>query len=319
MKPKIKSILIVIFFLLLLSSFLIFPKNTIDGVLLGINIWIYNVFPSLFPFFIISELLISYGFNDFLSEISKPLMKIFGLSGNCSFAVLGSLVSGFPSGSKYTKNLLENNLISVDEANHLIRFTHFSNPLFVIGTVGSILLNNIFLGYLILLSHYLGNMFIGIVFRKKILISNYRISFRKAINLMHKRRINKNNNFITILTDSIYKTIDTLILLLGTIIIFLILSNIISILPINKNYNLLIRGILEMTQGIKYTSLSNFSLLLKSILITFFISFGGFSVHLQVASIIRNTKIKYKNFLISRIIHSFISIVLVYVFFNIFF
>lgn len=319
MKPKIKSILIVIFFLLLLSSFLIFPKNTIDSVLLGINIWIYNVFPSLFPFFIISELLISYGFNDFLSEISKPLMKIFGLSGNCSFAVLGSLVSGFPSGSKYTKNLLENNLISVDEANHLIRFTHFSNPLFVIGTVGSILLNNVFLGYLILLSHYLGNMFIGIVFRKKILISNYRISFRKAINLMHKRRINKNNNFITILTDSIYKTIDTLILLLGTIIIFLILSNIISILPINKNYNLLIRGILEMTQGIKYTSLSNFSLLLKSILITFFISFGGFSVHLQVASIIRNTKIKYKNFLISRIIHSFISIVLVYIFFNIFF
>lgn len=319
MKPKIKSILIVIFFLLLLSSFLIFPKNTIDSVLLGINIWIYNVFPSLFPFFIISELLISYGFNDFLSEISKPLMKIFGLSGNCSFAVLGSLVSGFPSGSKYTKNLLENNLISVDEANHLIRFTHFSNPLFVIGTVGSILLNNVFLGYLILLSHYLGNMFIGIVFRKKILISNYRISFRKAINLMHKRRINKNNNFITILTDSIYKTIDTLILLLGTIIIFLILSNIISILPINKNYNLLIRGILEMTQGIKYTSLSNFSLLIKSILITFFISFGGFSVHLQVASIIRNTKIKYKNFLISRIIHSFISIVLVYIFFNIFF
>ncbi len=319
MKPKIKSILIVIFFLLLLSSFLIFPKNTIDSVLLGINIWIYNVFPSLFPFFIISELLITYGFNDFLSEISKPLMKIFGLSGNCSFAVLGSLVSGFPSGSKYTKNLLENNLISVDEANHLIRFTHFSNPLFVIGTVGSILLNNVFLGYLILLSHYLGNMFIGIVFRKKILISNYRISFRKAINLMHKRRINKNNNFITILTDSIYKTIDTLILLLGTIIIFLILSNIISILPINKNYNLLIRGILEMTQGIKYTSLSNFSVLLKSILITFFISFGGFSVHLQVASIIRNTKIKYKNFLISRIIHSFISIVLVYVFFNIFF
>ena len=317
MKPKLKSIMIIIFFLLILLSFLFLPKDTINSVLLGLNIWLYNVFPSLFPFFIISELLINYGFNDFLSEFFRNFMSLFGLSGNASFAFLGSIFSGFPSGSKYTRQLLDNNIISDDEANHLIRFTHFSNPLFIIGTIG-ILLNNIFVSYLILISHYLGNIIIGICFRKKKIKNKYKVSFKKAINLMHNKRINNKNNFITILTDAIYKTIDILILLLGTIIIFLILSNLITLLPVNDNLILFSKGILEMTQGIKFVSNSSLSLLIKTILVTFFISFGGLTVHLQVSSIISNSKIKYKNFLIARMFHSFISIILVYILFNIF-
>jgi len=74
-----------------------------------------------------------------------------------------------------------------------------------------------------------------------------------------------------------------------------------------------------MTQLVKYVSISNIYLIYKVILITLFLSFGGFSVHLQVASIINNTKIKYKNFMIARIIHSIISLILVYILFNVFY
>ena len=88
---------------------------------------------------------------------------------------------------------------------------------------------------------------------------------------------------------------------------------------INNNLLIIIKGILEMTQGIKFVSISNYSIIIKSIFITFFLSFGGFSVHLQVSSIISDTKIKYKNFLIARIFHSFISIILVYIFYNLFY
>ena len=319
MKTKLKSITIILFLVLILLSILGYPKETIDSVLFGVNIWAYNVFPSLFPFFVLSDLLVNYGFIEFLSEIFKKVMTVFGLSGECSFPLLGSLVSGFPSGPKYTKQLLDNGSISVDEANFLIMFTHFSNPLFIMGTIGMVLLKNKTLGMIILSAHFLGNFIIGIVFRKKKKQSINKISFRKAINDMNKKRINNDKNFIKILSDAIYSGIDVLILLLGIIIIFLIFTNCINRLFLfDEKTMILIKGILEMTQGVKYAASSNLSLLTKTMFITFFLSFGGFSVHMQVGSIINGSKIKYKNFLIARIIHAIISVILVSILFNIF-
>ncbi len=246
-------------------------------------------------------------------------MTIFGLSGYCSFPLLGSLISGFPSGPKYTVQLLNNGLITEQEANHLIRFTHFSNPLFILGTIGSVLLKNYHAGLIILIAHFTSNFIIGIMFRVNHQISHEKISIKRAINIMNDKRIHNKNNFIKILSDSIYNTIDILILLLGIIIVFLILNNIINkLFPLDENLSLFIKGIMEMTQGVKFVSASNWPLLTKTIFITFFLSFGGFSVHMQVSSVIMGSKIKYKNFLIARIIHAFLSSILVFVLFKIF-
>jgi len=317
MKTKLKSVFIIIFLILVLTSILSYPEDTIESVLFAVNIWMYNVFPSLFPFFILSDLLVNYGLIELLSELFKNFMRLFGLTGECAFPFFGSIISGFPSGSKYTKQLLDDNIISIEEANHLIMFTHFSNPLFIIGTIGSILLNNKKIGIIILISHILGNVIVGLIFRKRNYIKKEKISIKHALSKMHKKRISNKNNFITILSNSIYNTIDLLILLLGIIIVFLIFSNLICKFNINDNLLLIFKGILEMTQGIKMVSVSDNSLLIKSIFITFFISFGGFSVHMQVSSIINGTKIKYKNFLIARIIHSIISVILVWFFIKI--
>lgn len=318
MKTKLKTFIIMIILLVILSFIYYYPKETINTVLSAINIWFYNVLPTLFPFFILSDLFINYGIVDLISELFKKVMSLFNLSGNCSFVLLGSFISGIPSGAKYTKQLLDNSDITVDEANHLITFTHFSNPLFIIGTVGSVLLDNVKLGYIILISHILGNIIIGLLFRKRKYIEKESISFKKAFLAMHKKRISNKDNFITILANSIYNTIDILFLLLGIIIIFLLLSSFISKFISNDYILLLLKGIMEMTQGVKYVSNSDLSLLLKTIFITFFISFGGLSVHLQISSIINESKIKYKNFLKARIIHSFISSILVYIFYILF-
>jgi len=318
MKTKLKTFVIMIILIIILGFIYTYPKDTIDTVLFAINIWFYNVLPTLFPFFILSDFFINYGIVDLISELSKNIMRIFNLSGNCSFVLFGSIISGIPSGARYSKQLLDSNSITEDEANHLITFTHFANPLFIIGTIGSLLLKNVKLGYIILISHILGNIIIGFIFRNRIYIEKEDISLNKAFQAMHKKRISNKYNFISILSNSIYNTIDILFLLLGIIIIFLLLSNVISKLIINENLLLVVKGIMEMTQGVKYVSLSNISLLMKTIFITFFISFGGLSVHLQISSIINESKIKYKNFLIARILHSFISSILVYILFKLF-
>lgn len=319
MKTKLKTIAITVCLFIIFIFIYMYPKETIETVLFGINIWFYNVLPTLFPFFILSDLFINYGIVDLISELFKNFMRIFNLSGICSYPFFGSMISGTPSGARYTKQLLDSNLITLDEANHLITFTHFSNPLFIIGTVGEVLLNDKKLGFIILLAHFLGNIVIAFIFKNNNFINKENISFKKAFLAMHKKRITNKNNFINILSNSIYNCIDILFLLLGIIIIFLLLTNIVGKFIFNKKLLLIIKGILEMTQGIKFVSISNISLIFKTILITFFISFGGLSIHLQTASIINGSKIKYKNYLIARIIHSFISSILVYIFFIILF
>ena len=49
---------------------------------------------------------------------------------------------------------------------------------------------------------------------------------------------------------------------------------------------------------------------------TFLISFGGFSIHMQVFSILSDYKIKYLPYLITRIMHGLISASLVYLILN---
>ena len=94
-------------------------------------------FLLLFPFIFISEILISYGFVQFLGEIFfLPFMnKFFGISGNASFALIMSMFSGTPGGAKYTTKLLEKNLITKKEAEKIIMWTHFTNPIFILGTI----------------------------------------------------------------------------------------------------------------------------------------------------------------------------------------
>jgi len=320
MKTKIMSFTIIITLITIMALFLVFPTSIMSTVTFSISIWKDNLIPSLAPFFLISELLINYGFVELLGEISKNIMnRLFHLPGEASFVIIGSLISGFPSSSKYINELLSNNQINENEASYLLKFNHFSNPLFVLGTVGTLLLNNKSIGLLILVSHIISNFIIAFIYRPK--ENNYKIekiSLRKGLSKMHKKYVS-NTSFSDILSKSIFKTINTLLLLLGIITTFLIISALIkNIFNTSDLVNSIISGILEMTGGIKSISFLNISTKLKATLIGFFISFGGLSIHMQVMSILSDTNIKYLPYLISRIIHALLTSSLIYLTFDLF-
>lgn len=292
----------VILFSLIFIIFLITQNNLVlESVSFSISIWKDSLFPTLFPFFVVSNILIQYGFIEIISIFfSKPMEKLFKLPGSCSFVFIISLFSGFPSGAKYTKELYIDHKINLDEANRLLVFTHYSNPLFIMGFIGNIILNNTKLSLIILLSHIIGGILTGIVF-------NINKDIKTTINYKNKDILYE--PFGIILSNSIFNGLNTMFLLLGIVSIFSIISSLIGTIGNLSIFNKsIISGILEMTQGIKNISNLNISLYLKTILITFFISFGGLSVHMQVLSIISECKIKYKLFFIARIIHSIISI-----------
>ncbi len=320
MKKKITSIIILIILLYITFEVLTTSSSILNSILFSISIWKNNIFPSLFPFFVLSEMLINYGFVELISELFKPFMQsFFKINSKASFVLGMGILSGFPSSAKYTKELYISGDLNENEAAKVLTFTHFSNPLFILGTISGLFLNNKEIGYLILLCHYFGNFIVGFLFRNYYpsTTEKTKFSIKLAINKMHNKRINNNLTFGEIITNSLLSTINTLLLILGVITMFLVITTIIdNNISLNNYYQTLLNGFFEMTQGLKYVSLLNIPLKLKTALSTMFISFGGLSVHIQTISILSNTKIKYMPYLTARIMHALISSLLIFILFD---
>ena len=293
---KIKNLLIILILIYILLQLILNVNEVHNIIFFSYHIFIYNIIPNLFPFLMISSLLINYGFVDICFKYLNSLMRfLFKVDGNASFVFIMSLLTGFPSNSKYVKDLLLENRITSDMATKILMFTHFSNPLFIIGTISSFINKRVAL--IVLLAHFLGNIIVGLIFR------NFNCSSNKT-NII---RTNE-KPFGVVLLNGVRNSVDTLLLIFGTMTFFLIISNIISnLLNLNEISNCIISGLLEFTQGLKFASILNIGIKYKAILMGFFISFGGICVHAQVLSIISDTDIEYKYFLISRIIHAIVT------------
>lgn len=314
MREKIENVSIVVVLSVFFVLLFVFSKDISSSIIFSISIWKDNLLPSLFPFFVMSDLLLAYGFVDIISFFLGSIMtKWFYLPKDASFAFFVSLFSGFPSGSKYVNDLLSAKKISIEDANYLIMFTHFANPFFIVTTIGLFLLSNVKAGYIILVSHILSNIIVAFLFRKKKVIFNNDNNYKKEFYLSSPGK-----PFITILTNSIFKSFKTLVNMLGIIMIFLMITTIIKkIIPLTGITNGLLSGFLEMTQGVKYISNLDISLPIKASILSMIVSFSGLSVHFQVKSIIDGTDIKYSNFLKARVVQSFIAFFLTLAIFKI--
>ena len=289
-------------FLLIILIIILFKYNYIlqTSVLSGVALWLHNVFPSLFIMFILNDLIINLDLLNGLNKLINPLFnKIFKTTGNSSNVFLLSLISGTPSSAFILKEMIRENKIGIKDANKLIAFTYFSNPLFLYNILS--LSFNKYITFKIIIIHYITNFFIGLFFRTKGENDN-NFSFSPY-------KTSQNNNLFIILPKSIKKSLDTLIMILGTIVFYMIITNlIIEIIPLNNIFEIIIKGIIEITQSLKLIPNLNYLSIIKEIIALSIISFGGLSIHTQVLSIISDTKIIYKNFLIGRILHILISI-----------
>jgi sporulation integral membrane protein YlbJ len=320
MRKKILSFIIVALVLIIGIEVLLKSNYVMKSVSFSLKLWQENIFPSLFPFFVVSNLLINCGFASFLGEILRPFMyKIFRIKGEASFVLVMSMLSGFPSSAKYTRELYDKGLINEHEASKLLTFTHFSNPLFILGTISIMFLNNKEVGLLILICHYVSNIIIGLIFRNYYISKKdtTKVSLKTSLNIMHQKRLESGKSIGLMISNALMNAINTLFLVLGVITMFLIITTIIdqnvSLNPYNQS---ILNGTLEMTQGLKYVSLLPLPLKNKALLSTMFISFGGLSVHMQTIGLISDSKIKYMPFLIARILHASISSLMIFFLFD---
>ena len=247
MKNKILNFLVVISCITIFVELILYKSLVITTVSYALELWINTILPSLFPFFVISDILIKYNVTNYIPKIFKNFFcKLFKVSEYSIGIFFLSMLSGFPSNARNTRKYYEEGYISLDEANHILSFTHFSNPIFILSTVAVFFFHHEEYGIIILISHYISNIVIGIISRRDL-----------NTNLNHYTKGNKKSqNFGYVLTNAISSSINTILLIFGTLTCFLIVSSLlINNLKLSVYPATILKCILEITMGLKSLSL----------------------------------------------------------------
>ncbi len=321
MKKKVITILFIFF----LISLILFSNNTIIAAKEGLLLWANCVVPAVFPFCIAVELLNYTELAHILGRLLNKLMRpLFNVPGIASYALIMGIISSSPIGATITYDLYENNLITKNEAERLLAFTNNTGPLFIVGTTGTLLFGSKLIGYLLLLTHILACLTVGIILgvtsrikneNKEIYDKNY-----------YKKTIRANSNDLSdlgvILSLSIKKSIALILQIGGFVVlfsviisilnesnVFIIIGNMLEKFYIPKEFTKsLLTGMLELTSGVNIIArLQTSNLSLNIILCSFLLGFCSFSVMLQVKSVVSKSNLSIKTYVNGKLLHGLIA------------
>lgn len=328
------TILLAIIAISLTVSVIMFPEDAFNASVSGLQVWWNIVFPALLPFFIMAQILIGLGVVHMLGVVLEPVMRpVFNVPGTGSFVMAMGLASGFPIGAVLTGQLRRDNLCSKTEAERLLSFTNTADPLFMFGAVAVGMIGYPEVGIIIATAHYASSLTIGLLMRfykhrdysVMPATKNNEGLLDRAVEALIKARKKDNRPLGKLLSDAIIRSIETLMLIGGFIILFSVIIKILDKVGIVKMLipaldlllgtagvstelsPALVSGIFEIDLGCQIAGTSAAPLRDIIIISGAIIAFSGLSVHAQVASIISDTDISIVPYLVARVVHAFLA------------
>ena len=132
----------------------------------GLALCARSVIPSLFPFMVVTSLLLSLGLGELAAPWLAGLMEpLFRVPGAGSAALLLGLIGGYPIGAQTAAELYRGGLATRAEAERLLAFCNNSNPVFLISVLGAGVFGSVRAGVWLWLIHVLSALLTGLVFR----------------------------------------------------------------------------------------------------------------------------------------------------------
>lgn len=312
---------IVAFGILWMSAILVrSPDICITAAKEGLLLWFNKMLPSLLPFTILINMLSQLNIMQNISLLASPLtQKLWKLPGVSLFVFIMGFIAGYPMGAKIIKQLSDSKTITSQEAEKLLCFTNNCGPLFIVGTVGSLMLNNISLGYFLLIVHMLSALLLSFIF------SFYEISYPRS----RAGSSSKNNTlkFSYLFNESVKNGMDTVVYIGAYIIFFSVIASMINhssllihilnkqYIPLNHGVTFLnfLTGILELSNGANILSSSAQTSLLILALIACLIGFGGICVYFQTSYILGECSFSLAPYFIAKCMQGCLSFILCYI------
>ncbi|MEW9700618.1 sporulation integral membrane protein YlbJ [Paenibacillus sp. SI8] len=342
-KRNFTTALLMVFVLFAISVCLfIFPHEGLKAALRGVSIWWDVLFPALFPFFVISEVLLGFGIVHFFGTLLDPMMRpVFRIPGIGGFVMAMGFAAGYPVGAKLTSQLWEQKLVNREEGERLVAFTTSSDPIFLIGAVSIGFFHDASLAMIIAVAHYGGSVLIGLMMRfhgRKSTPTPQSITrkgwvWKRAFDAMHAARMKDGRSIGNLLSQSILHSLSLIFVVGGLVVFFSVVLEVLTAANVMNFMFLLVQtllqvtglphelsqavinGLFEVTLGAKAAGSAEATLALSSkvAIAAFILSWGGLSVHAQIVSLLSHTNLRYLPFLTARFVHALLSAAIVLV------
>lgn len=284
-----KKIVGVFFFVFLTFCMLTNSSLSLAYAALGLRLWYEKMVPVLFPFMVLSGMLIRMGLVESLIRPIRPFFgKLFRISDPAVYTILMGFLCGFPMGARTTAELRNRQELSVSEGQFLLAFCNNFGPVYFLGFVLPLLHRTLTLPYL------MGMYGIPVIYGLFLRYTVYRMRLQDAS--MVSQPVTK-SSVRTSLPDALDDAVNAAglsILRLGGYMIFFNLLNLLPRLILRQSH--LLAPLLEITGGLQMLAdrYPLYTLLL--------LPFGGLSGIAQTAGCIRNTGLSLKKYIIHKLV-----------------
>lgn len=312
------------FFLLFLFAGVIVkhPTEVSESVKDALFLCADSVIPSLFPFFVISNLFISLDIGSFcekhLRKITKPL---FGISASLSPAIVLGLIGGYPVGAITCAETYSKKLCNKDAAERALAFCNNCGLAFILGAIGNGVFSSGKTGTALLIMHILSALIVGVLFRIFYPLPKAEVAFKQSFP-------HKTPGLAKALTSAVAKALSSSLSISAYVVLFSALVRMMTILGIFPFIGSLIEKLFgcsreiasAFTSGIFEMTVGSFSLSRCAspstafVLISALLGWGGLSVHAQALSFISDTDLSVKNYFCGKFMHGLLSGLLAYIY-----
>jgi sporulation integral membrane protein YlbJ len=316
---------------------LLFPSESLTAAARGLGIWWEVLFPALFPFLVISELMLGFGVVHFFGALLDPLMRpLFRVPGIGGFVLAMGFASGYPVSARLTSQLWEQKLLTRSEGERLVSFATTADPIFLIGAVSVGFFHDVSLAPILAAAHYGAALLVGFAMRfvgrdgrgesapERTGASGGGFPLVRALRAMHRARLADGRPLGVLLGQAVANSLKLVMVIGGLVVFFSVVIEVMTLArvmgalhaAVGSLFHLfavppalsqaVLNGIFEVTLGAKAAGAetAGVPLAAKVAIAAFVVSWGGLSVHAQVVSLLHQTNLRYGPFAFARALHA---------------
>lgn len=311
---NLRDILLGVALLLATVALVAAPGEAIAGAQTGLALCFNVIVPSLFPFFVLSSLVVDLGLAAYLGRALESLMRpLFRVSGSCATAIALGFIGGYPVGARTALQLYQQGLCSKPEAERLLAFCNNSGPAFILGVVGAGVFGDGRIGLLLYCTHAAASLLVGLLFRF------YGRDHGRTDCRPHQKPI-KTVTVAAAFTGAVTHSLQSTLNICAFVVFFAVVLQLLSAWGILSAVaaflshlgfqpewaHRLVAGLLELSSGV--ASLSGGSGLAgRASMAAFMLGWAGISVHCQVLSFLIDSGLSAKTYLAGKLCHGLIA------------
>lgn len=294
-------------YLLLILIILSRPDATFQYAYEGLYQWAAKMVPTLFPFMMISSIMVYSGADLELGRmLSRVLKKIYKYSSSGLYAIFMGFFCGFPMGAKVVSDLYGAQKLSKSEANTLLTFCNNIGPAYFMGIIIPILHE---CGYQNTLPFVFGMYGIPAVYG---IVMGYLHTDACASNeiqphseKLHSRKTQ--NSLAVTLKKSCMDNTQSLIILGGYITFTNAFRIFLDFMPLSHNSKNVLSSFLEIIGGVQAIYTTTLFPAQKVFWIMTALCFGGVSCILQTSSFLEKSALSLGHYLKHKVLITLLS------------